>query len=118
MAEKEKPATDVATEKQNAKLEHTQGGITTRDDATDLGVPMLAGDGSEPVGPEDVLGPGPKRGDYSGRLGTATTPHEVVRIPDAKPGEPVARVVDQAPRASDTGEVKGKKGGVETAEAS
>src|SRR5688500_10621960 len=116
MAEKEKPATDVATEQQNAKLEHTQGGPTARADATDLGAPMPADDGTGPGGPQDVAGPGPKRGDYSGRLGTATTPHEVVRIPDAKPGEPVARGVDQAPRASDTGEVKGKKGGVETAE--
>lgn len=33
----------------------------------DLGVPMHEGSASEPVGPEDALGIGAKRGDYSGR---------------------------------------------------
>lgn len=33
----------------------------------DLGVPMHDGDPAEPVGPEDALGVGEKRGDYSGR---------------------------------------------------
>lgn len=99
----------MAAEKQN-KLEHSQGGRTTRDDPADLGVPMLAGDASEPVGPEDALGPGKKRGDYSKRLGdTNYQPHEVTRNDK---GEVV--VVDQAPRASEQGEEKGKKGGVST----
>jgi hypothetical protein len=31
-------------------------GVTTRDDANDLGVPMLAGSSDEPTGPEDSLG--------------------------------------------------------------
>lgn len=108
MAEKN-TAKGIASESQNDKLEHTEGGVTTRDDATDLGVPMLQGDGSEPVGPEDALGPGPKRGDYSKRLGDANyAPHEVTRTDEG------VTVVDQAPRASEQGEVKGVKGGVDT----
>ena len=50
------------------RLEHSAGGITTRDDRNDLGVPMVQGSGDEPVGPEDALGAGPKRGDYTGRV--------------------------------------------------
>lgn len=115
MAKDIEKGAEIASDKQNAKLEHSQGGVTTRDDATDVGVPMLPGDASEPVGPEDALGPGPKRGDYTNRLGT-TAPHEVVPISDAAPGEQAARVVAQAPRTEDIGEVKGKKGGVDTAE--
>ena len=42
---------------------------TTKDDALDSGAPMLPGDPSEPVGPEDALGSGPKRGDYSKLIG-------------------------------------------------
>jgi hypothetical protein len=49
------------------KLEHSVGGKTTRSDAHDLGVPMLAGDPGERQGPEDALGAGPKRGDYRER---------------------------------------------------
>lgn len=110
MAAKQNDDKATASASQNDKLEHTEGGITTRDDATDLGVPMLPGDGSEPVGPEDALGPGPKRGDYSQRLGDAYyRPHQVTRNDD---GEVV--VVDQAPLASEQGEEKGLKGGVDT----
>lgn len=96
--------------------EHTSGGTTTRDDALDLGVPMLAGDPSERQGPEDALGVGPKRGDYSDRVGAGYRPHETVPVPDAKEGEPTARVVAQAERARNQGEQKGLKGGVETTE--
>lgn len=102
----------VATEKQNAKLEHSQGGVTTRDDATDLGVPMLPGSPDEPQGPEDALGVGPTRGDYRNRI--VGEPHEVVPIPDAAPGERSARVEAQRLRANDIGDVPGKKGGVNT----
>jgi hypothetical protein len=106
-----------ATEKENTKLAHSEGGTTTRDDATDMGVPMLPGDGSEPVGPEDALGPGPKRGDYSQRLGeTNYQPHEVRPRSDAKDGEPQVEVVAQAPRAAEQGDVAGRKGGVDTSE--
>lgn len=92
----------VASESENKKLEHSQGGVTTRDDANDLGVPMMPGDPSEPQGPEDALGDGPKRGDYSERLGgEAYLPH--------RGSEP------QKPKAAQRGDEKGKKGGVETA---
>lgn len=112
---KDTTAESVAAPADNAKLEHSEGGVTTRDDATDLGVPMLPGDPSEPVGPEDALGAGPKRGDYSQRLGTeGYQPHQVVPVPDAKPGEPTARAVAQRPHASEQGEEAGAKGGVDT----
>lgn len=108
----------TATEKDNSRLEHSQGGTTTRDDATDVGVPMLPGSPDEPVGPEDALGVGPKRGDYTGRIGPADYhPHEVVAVPDAEPGEATAKVVAQRPRAEDIGDVAGRKGGVDSAEA-
>lgn len=90
-------------------LEHTEGGRTTRDDPADLGVPMLPGDADEPQGPEDALGPGPKRGDYSDRVGDANyDPHEVVA------GDDGVEVNAQRERASDQGEEAGVKGGVET----
>jgi hypothetical protein len=99
MATKKDDAT--ASESENAKLKHSEGGTMTRDDKGDLGVPMLPGDPSEPVGPEDALGDGPKRGDYSQRVGDANYhPHNG---PEA-----------QRPKAEDRGDEKGKKGGVET----
>lgn len=99
---------------QSARLEHSAGGATTRDDALDVGVPMLPGSPDEPQGPEDALGEGPTRGDYSGRIGPVNyQPHTTVRVPDAKPGEPQVRVVAQRQHVQQ-GEVKGKKGGVET----
>lgn len=105
----------VASDAENRKLEHSEGGVTTRDDATDAGVPMLPGDPSEPQGPEDALGPGPKRGDYTGRIGDSNYhPHRVEAVPDAKPGEPTARLVPQRALAEDIGDEKGRKGGVET----
>lgn len=101
------------TKKKDDTLEHSQGGSTTRDDALDAGVPMIAGDPGEPIGPEDAFGLGPKRGDYSGRVDSG--PHLVSEaIPDAKPGEPTARLVEASKRAGDIGEVKGEKGGVTT----
>jgi hypothetical protein len=99
----------------NAKLEHTAGGVTTRDDATDMGVPMLPGSPDEPIGPEDALGPGPKRGDYTGRVGPSDyQPHQIVPVPDAKDGEPQVQVVAQRERAGDRGDAKNEKGGVTT----
>lgn len=95
-------AENKSTEKKAAKVEHSEGGVTTRDDALDLGVPMLPGDPSEPVGPEDALGEGPTRGDYRDRLGGPSyQPHD-----GAEP---------QKPRADEIGDVKGRKGGVDTA---
>lgn len=124
MADKDKQATAdpaVASDSQNQKLTHTddlrdQAAVdatgaalapvveegrssTTRDDHNDLGVPMLQGDPSEPVGPEDALGVGPKRGDYRDRIGgNSYHPHAG--------NEP------QRPRAAEIGEEKGVKGGV------
>jgi hypothetical protein len=114
---KAEAAAGIATDAENAKLEHTQGGATTRDDALDLGVPMKPGSPDEPVGPEDALGPGPKRGDYTNRLGDANyQPHETVPAEDAGPDEPQSKVVAQRPRAEDIGDAKGEKGGVTTTE--
>jgi len=85
-------------------------------DATDVGVPMLPGSPDEPVGPEDALGIGPKRGDYRDRIGpNGYNPTQVVPVKDAKPGEPTARVEAQRPRAEDIGDATGLKGGVDTA---
>lgn len=129
----------IADRDANAALEHTNGGTTTRDDANDVGVPMLQGSPKEPVGPEDAFGPGAKRGDYSDRVGSG--PHvELERIPDDERGDavqyvdretgapakqgaegaiasplerPHTRVVDQSARASIVGDEPGK-GGVTT----
>ncbi len=105
----------MATKNDSKRLEHSAGGVTTRDDATDVGVPMLSGDPSEPQGPEDALGRGPKRGDYTERVGPENYhPHEVVPVENPKPGQPVAVVKAQRPRAAEIGEKKGLKGGVQT----
>lgn len=116
----------VATAEQNDALEHSESGTHSRNDALDQGVPMQQGSPDEPVGPEDALGEGPKRGDYSGRQPEGTTHLESVSAPDG--GESVTdddgNVVDRKPtsvlreqnsRVEDQGDVEGKKGGVETA---
>lgn len=110
----DRPSERVAAPAENAKLEHSVEGVTTREDATDLGVPMLPGDPSEPVGPEDALGVGPKRGDYTGRIGPSNyQPHMSVPVTDAKPGEPTVQMVAQRPLAEDIGDKKGVKGGTD-----
>lgn len=87
-----------------------------RNDALDLGVPMLPGDPKEPVGPEDALGAGPTRGDYRNRIGDGFyQPHTTELVTDAKPGEPTVRVVAQCQYAEEIGDVAGVKGGVDTA---
>lgn len=111
------PDATVATDTQNSALEHSQGGITTRDDATDVGVPMLAGSPDEPTGPEDALGQGPTRGDYRERLGSsAYQPHTTVPVKNPKPGEATVKVVAQRANAEEIGDVSGKKGGVDSAQ--
>lgn len=95
---------------------HSVGGVTTRDDALDSGVPMLAGDPSEPVGPEDALGAGPKRGDYSEVVGNKQH-YRTVPNPDrdpADPSSPVYVLEHQNPHVANIGDEKGKKGGVDT----
>lgn len=109
MAKTPKPA-------DNADLEHTMGGATTRD-AMDAGAPMLPGSPSEPIGPEDALGPGPKRGDYSDRI-TSGPSMETRIIPEADrtADGAIYELVPQGPRASELGDDEGK-GGVSTAAA-
>jgi hypothetical protein len=122
----------------NSDLEHTAGGVTTRD-GMDAGVPMTPGQPNEPVGPEDALGPGPKRGDYTDRIERG--PHMVTRtIPDderqaraekmakdagTKSGVTAAMMLGDVPRTElvpaddavgNIGDAPGK-GGVSTAEA-
>jgi hypothetical protein len=92
---------------------HSEGGTTTRDDALDSGVPMLAGDPSEPVGPEDALGSGKKRGDYSEVVGDKQHYHSVVN-PDHDPSDPTSPayvLVHQNPLVEQRGDEKGVKGG-------
>ena len=101
----------AAKDKDNAK--HSEGGVTTRDDALDSGVPMLAGDASEPVGPEDALGAGPKRGDYSEVIGNKQHYHSVIN-PDHDASDPTSPryvLVHQNPLVEDRGDEKGVKGG-------
>lgn len=90
----------AATAAENAKLEHSVDGSTTRDDLNDAGVPMQAGSPKEPVGPEDALGEGAKRGDYRDRV--VGNPHEAVAVEGG--GEAIrdedGNVLDYAPRSA------------------
>lgn len=70
-----------------------------RDETTKDGVPMLPGSGDEPTGPEDALGKGPKRGDYSNV--TDDTPH-------------FEGDTHQNPHVEEVGDAEGQKGGVDT----
>lgn len=88
---------------------------TTRDDALDSGVPMLKGDPSEPSGPEDALGSGKKRGDYSDVIGDRQF-YASVPNPDHDPSDPdspASVLVHQNPLVKDRGDDKGVKGGTE-----
>ncbi len=118
----------IAPPHENKGLEHTRGGATTRDDALDQGVPMLQGDPREPVGPEDAVGVGPTRGDYSTRV--EGSPHVAELIPEDElrtetvtdaEGNQTTQIADQprtrlVPQRSriEQGEVAGVKGGVGT----
>lgn len=96
----------------NADLEHTAGGVTTRD-GMDAGVPMTPGKPDEPVGPEDALGGGPTRGDYRDRLDG--TVHMETRLIPADRRVPGGPVFEQVPQGSPEliGDEPGK-GGVST----
>jgi hypothetical protein len=130
-------AAGVSTEEQDAKLKHSDEDApqTTRSDRLDLGVPMLPGDPKEPSGPEDALGPGPKRGDYRARQPEGSVHVETVLAEDG--GEPIMETVKDAdgndveivvdykpmfvpvvqnPRVNDIGDAPKLKGGVETDE--
>lgn len=109
----DKAAGAQASEKDNNNLEHSEGGTTTRSDVLDSGAPMLAGDPSEPVGPEDALGSGPKRGDYSKLIGnlqhSASVPNPDYDAED--PSSPASVLVEQNPLVEQRGDEKGVKGG-------
>lgn len=116
---------DEAANAQNQELEHTEGGATTRD-AHDQGVPMLQGEATESVGPEDALGVGEKRGDYADRMLPSLNAHEVVPVEGVVPGQPVtnedggvdipphSRLERQVGRVLERGQAPGQKGGVDT----
>lgn len=94
-------------------------------DNLDSGVDMADAAGDEPQGPEDALGKGPKRGDYSGRLDT-TEHYESVptglsgTVENADGGidnAPRFKLEHQNPRAGEQGTPpEGTKGGVDSAE--
>lgn len=84
-----------------------------RNAGTGVGTAMVPGSSREAIGPEDALGPGPKRGDYSGRLGGVLSV-ESVPVEDPAPGAPRSRLVAQRARANDIGDEPAKKGGVTT----
>ncbi len=88
---------------------------TTRDDALDSGAPMMKGDGTEPSGPEDALGSGPKRGDYSGLIGNQQF-YASVPNPNHDPSDPTSPtsvLVHQNPLVEQRGDDKGVKGGTQ-----
>lgn len=94
-------------------------GVTTRDDAKDLGVPMMAGDLSEPTGPEDALGSGKKRGDYSDRQPENSAHYAAVVNPAYDrddPNSPRSVLVHQNPLVEQRGDDKGVKGGTKPLE--
>ena len=102
----------MAEQPKDSKLKHTAGGGTTRDDRCDSGAPMIQGGADEPVGPEDALGAGPKRGDYRGLIGPLQ--HSASVPVDRKPGDttsPAVALVHQNPLVEQRGDDKGVKGG-------
>lgn len=90
-------------------------GSTTRDDALDSGAPMLKGDATEPSGPEDALGSGKKRGDYSDLIGNqefyASVPNP--NHDPSDPNSPASVLVHQNPLVEQRGDDKGVKGGTQ-----
>lgn len=107
------PGDGVASPSANAGLVHSDPNApaSTRHDLTDSGVPMLPGSPNERQGPEDALGIGPKRGDYTNRIGDgAYNPHMTIIDPETG----LTRLVPQRQNAENIGDVPGVKGGVET----
>lgn len=87
-------------------------------DTDDLGVPMLEGAAGEPVGPEDALGSGIKRGDYTDRQDGAQHYESVAAEDggewneDGTDRNPFYTHENQNARLADIGDTEGKKGGV------
>lgn len=103
----------MAKQSDDKNSTHSEGGVTTRDDALDSGVPMMQGDPSEPVGPEDALGSGKKRGDYSNVVGNKEHYASVLNPnhDPADPDSPAYVLVHQNPLVKQLGDEKGVKGG-------
>lgn len=93
------------------------------------GVTALPSAGAEPVGPEDALGPGPKRGDYADRVGVGddgqpqvhtrveAVPESALQKDEAGnvlSDQPVSQVQPQNHEVHNVGDVPGEKGGVTT----
>jgi hypothetical protein len=97
------PSTDEAVKDEhvpasaNDTIPHTDGGVTTRSDATDLGVVAepAKDPSAERVGPEDALDPN-SRGDYSDRLITGPSVR-MEPVPGAKAGESNVKAVEVVP---------------------
>jgi hypothetical protein len=110
-------ASDGTTQNAPKNNDDTDFAADAKRVSEETGVKMLPGDPAEPVGPEDALGEGPKRGDYSGVM-RLEAPHEARPVSDANTleGEPNREIVSQKERVEEVGDVAGKKGGVDTAE--
>ncbi len=82
---------------------HTAPEFIVKTDPHDVGVPMRpAPPGWRHQGPEDALDPGPKRGNYAGRIaGGPSVSFEAFLPPDAPYGTaPTIRAVDQRAAAA------------------
>jgi hypothetical protein len=99
---------------QNDKVEADQ---TVERDALNMGVPMVEIDDpfDEPTGPEDALGEGVTRGDYSGRIGPSNYhPHTVVPGETREDGSTVPVVQYQRDFVQQGETPAGTKGGVDS----
>jgi len=82
---------------------HTKTDVIAKTDPTDVGVPMRpAPAGWTHQGPEDALDPGPKRGNYTGRLGETRHTQTEAFLPADAPyaTAPTIRAVAQNPHAA------------------
>jgi hypothetical protein len=88
-------------------------------DALNLGAPMIdeVDPRDEPTGPEDALGEGPTRGDYSERIGPSNYhPHQVVAGEQREDGTYAPVVQNQRDFVEQGSTPAGKKGGVDPVE--
>jgi len=99
----------------NVKVE---ADMSVERDALNMGVPMLESDvADEPTGPEDALGEGPTRGDYSDRVGPSTYhPHQVVPGEQREDGSYAPVVQAQRDFVEQGQTPAGTKGGVNSAQ--
>jgi len=90
---------------------------TIERDALNMGYPMLESDpADEPTGPEDVLGEGPTRGDYSGFINPTYHPHTVVPGAQREDGSYEPVVLAQREFVEQGMTPPGTKGGVDSAQ--